>query len=141
MLLIYLKKFVLQSILQFKTAYAIIAVGTILVVGEHTILCFRDSLVCIVGQDIVYIRRAIIIIENIGTFVGDGHIELSCDERVIRLFGEKSKSTYSHMLIRMEAKKSGHEHSPNLYFWAIKSQGAECHKSAVWIFCLTGVYI
>ena len=34
-------------------------------------------------------------------------IELSCDERVIRLFGEKSKSTYSHMLIRMEAKKSG----------------------------------
>ncbi len=34
-------------------------------------------------------------------------IELACDESVIRQFGEKSKSTYSLMLISMEAKKSG----------------------------------
>lgn len=34
-------------------------------------------------------------------------IELSCDESVIRKFGETSKSTYAHMLINMEAKKSG----------------------------------
>ena len=34
-------------------------------------------------------------------------IELSCDESVIRQFGDKSKSAYSLMLISMEAKKSG----------------------------------
>ena len=34
-------------------------------------------------------------------------IELVCDESVIRQFGDKSKSAYSLMLIRMEAKKSG----------------------------------
>lgn len=34
-------------------------------------------------------------------------IELACDERVIRQFGDKSKSAYSLMLISMEAKKSG----------------------------------
>ncbi len=34
-------------------------------------------------------------------------IELSCDESVIRRFGNKSKSAYSLMLIDMEAKKSG----------------------------------
>ena len=36
-------------------------------------------------------------------------IELSCDERVIRLFGEKSKSTYSHMLIRKIGRASCRE--------------------------------
>lgn len=34
-------------------------------------------------------------------------IELACDESVVRRFGEKSKSTYAHMLIDMEARKSG----------------------------------
>ncbi len=34
-------------------------------------------------------------------------IELTCDESVIRQFGEKSKSAYSLMLINMEAAKSG----------------------------------
>ena len=34
-------------------------------------------------------------------------IELACDESVIRQFGEKSRSDYSLMLIRMEAAKSG----------------------------------
>lgn len=34
-------------------------------------------------------------------------IELACDESVIHRFGETSKSTYAHMLIDMEAKKSG----------------------------------
>ncbi|MDE7183676.1 MAG: M56 family metallopeptidase [Lachnospiraceae bacterium] len=34
-------------------------------------------------------------------------LELSCDERIVRQFGENSKSTYSRILIRMEAKKSG----------------------------------
>ena len=34
-------------------------------------------------------------------------IELACDESVIRQFGDKSKSDYSYMLIRLEAKKSG----------------------------------
>lgn len=34
-------------------------------------------------------------------------IELACDESVINMLGENSKSAYSLMLIRMEAKKSG----------------------------------
>lgn len=34
-------------------------------------------------------------------------MELACDESVIRQFGDRSKSAYSLMLIRMEAKKSG----------------------------------
>lgn len=34
-------------------------------------------------------------------------IELACDESVIRQLGEKSKTDYSRMLIRMEAEKSG----------------------------------
>lgn len=34
-------------------------------------------------------------------------IELSCDETVIRQFGEESKTIYARMLINMEAKKSG----------------------------------
>lgn len=34
-------------------------------------------------------------------------IELACDERVVRQFGETSKSAYSRMLIDMEAKRSG----------------------------------
>ena len=34
-------------------------------------------------------------------------IELSCDERVVRQFGETSKSTYARTLISMEEKKSG----------------------------------
>lgn len=34
-------------------------------------------------------------------------VELACDERVIRQFGEEAKSAYSRMLIRMEAQKSG----------------------------------
>lgn len=34
-------------------------------------------------------------------------IELACDESVIRQLGEKSKSTYSLMIISMEAKNSG----------------------------------
>ncbi|MDE7206431.1 MAG: M56 family metallopeptidase, partial [Lachnospiraceae bacterium] len=34
-------------------------------------------------------------------------MELACDERVVMQFGEKSKSAYSRMLIRMEAQKSG----------------------------------
>lgn len=33
--------------------------------------------------------------------------ELSCDEKVVRLSGETSKSTYAMMLITMEEKKSG----------------------------------
>lgn len=34
-------------------------------------------------------------------------LELACDERVIRQFGDTSRSAYSFMLINMEAKKSG----------------------------------
>lgn len=34
-------------------------------------------------------------------------IELACDESVVHRFGETSKSTYAHMLIDMEARKSG----------------------------------
>lgn len=34
-------------------------------------------------------------------------IELSCDERVVRMFGETVKSAYALMLIAMEEKKSG----------------------------------
>lgn len=34
-------------------------------------------------------------------------IELACDERVVRQFGETSKSSYALVLIKMEAKKSG----------------------------------
>lgn len=34
-------------------------------------------------------------------------IELSCDERVVRQFGETSKSAYARTLISMEEKKSG----------------------------------
>lgn len=34
-------------------------------------------------------------------------MELACDERVVRRFGETSRKDYSLMLIRMEAKKSG----------------------------------
>lgn len=34
-------------------------------------------------------------------------LELACDERVIRQFGDQSKSVYSLLLIHMEAKKSG----------------------------------
>lgn len=34
-------------------------------------------------------------------------IELSCDEAVVRLFGENTKSTYARTLINMEAEKSG----------------------------------
>ncbi|MBD5469752.1 MAG: hypothetical protein HDR19_01170 [Lachnospiraceae bacterium] len=34
-------------------------------------------------------------------------IELACDESVVHRFGEASKSTYAHMLIDMEARKSG----------------------------------
>ena len=34
-------------------------------------------------------------------------LELSCDERVIRLFGVESRKNYASMLISMEAKKSG----------------------------------
>lgn len=34
-------------------------------------------------------------------------IELACDESVVHQFGEASKSTYAHMLIDMEARKSG----------------------------------
>ena len=34
-------------------------------------------------------------------------IELSCDEKVVRQFGETSKSTYARTLISMEEKKSG----------------------------------
>ena len=34
-------------------------------------------------------------------------IELSCDESVVRQFGEKSKSAYARTLITMEEKKSG----------------------------------
>jgi len=34
-------------------------------------------------------------------------MELSCDETVIRKFGEGSKKAYAHMLISMEEKKSG----------------------------------
>ena len=34
-------------------------------------------------------------------------LELSCDEAVIRLFGERTKSAYAMTLIRMEEKRSG----------------------------------
>ncbi len=34
-------------------------------------------------------------------------IELSCDEAVIRGFGERTKSAYAMMLIRMEETRSG----------------------------------
>ncbi len=34
-------------------------------------------------------------------------IELSCDERVVRTFGEESKANYANTLIHMEEKKSG----------------------------------
>lgn len=34
-------------------------------------------------------------------------LELSCDEKVVRHFGENSRSAYARMLIDMEAKKSG----------------------------------
>lgn len=34
-------------------------------------------------------------------------IELVCDETVVKLFGEKSKSAYAHTLIDMEIQKSG----------------------------------
>ena len=34
-------------------------------------------------------------------------IELSCDESVVRQFGETSKSNYAKTLISMEEKKSG----------------------------------
>lgn len=34
-------------------------------------------------------------------------LELSCDERVVRQFGMESKRNYAHVLINMEAKKSG----------------------------------
>lgn len=34
-------------------------------------------------------------------------LELSCDESVVRRFGVASRSTYAHILISMEAKKSG----------------------------------
>jgi hypothetical protein len=34
-------------------------------------------------------------------------LELSCDESVIRLFGENTKSAYARTLIRMEERKSG----------------------------------
>lgn len=34
-------------------------------------------------------------------------IELSCDERVVRTFGEESKAHYANILIHMEEKKSG----------------------------------
>ena len=34
-------------------------------------------------------------------------LELSCDEAVIRLFGERTKSAYAMALIRMEEKRSG----------------------------------
>ena len=34
-------------------------------------------------------------------------MELSCDEAVVRRFGEENKSAYARMLIRMEKTKSG----------------------------------
>lgn len=43
-------------------------------------------------------------------------IELACDESVIRKTGELSKSAYAHMLINMEARKSGLYYQ---FFWNI----------------------
>ena len=40
-------------------------------------------------------------------FIANKDIELSCDEAVIRMFGENSKSAYAMALIHMEEKKSG----------------------------------
>lgn len=40
-------------------------------------------------------------------FLMNRDMELACDERVVRQFGEQSRSAYSLLLIRMEAAKSG----------------------------------
>lgn len=40
-------------------------------------------------------------------FLFNRDLELACDEKVIRHFGEASRSAYARMLIDMEAKKSG----------------------------------
>lgn len=42
-------------------------------------------------------------------FLINQDIELACDERVIRFFGESSKADYARILIHMEAKQSGLE--------------------------------
>ena len=41
-------------------------------------------------------------------FLFNRDMELACDERVVRQFGETSKSAYAHMLIDMEVKQSGY---------------------------------
>lgn len=40
-------------------------------------------------------------------FLFNRDIELACDERVVRYFGEASKAAYAHTLIAMEAEMSG----------------------------------
>ncbi|GGG58104.1 M56 family metallopeptidase [Paenibacillus radicis (ex Gao et al. 2016)] len=40
-------------------------------------------------------------------FLANRDIELSCDEKVIRTFGESMKSAYAMALVRLEEKKSG----------------------------------
>jgi len=70
-------------------------------------------------------------------------VELSCDERVVRQFGEKSKSSYARTLITMEEKKSNltplcNNFSKNAIEERIKAI-MKTRKTTVWALVISAV--
>lgn len=95
----------------------------VILVPENTDWENRKQLEYIFTHEYIHIRRFDVVTKMVLAVVLSVHwfnpfvwimyilcnrdLELSCDEMVVRAFGEKSKSEYAYLLVNMEERKSG----------------------------------